>query len=69
MQILLLWVFFGFIAAVALFRGIRAIQSYGAAGISDRVSLPTKIAGAVIIVIALGLFAATHLGFIPNHAP
>jgi hypothetical protein len=29
----------------------------------------TVVGAAIIILVAFGLFAATQLGFIPNHAP
>lgn len=66
---MLLWSFFIVIAGLAIFNGLRALRRYGVRGVWGEASRPTIIAAVIIILVAWGLFAATQLGFIPNHAP
>jgi hypothetical protein len=52
--------------AATFFALRRVLRSRG----DDRAySRVTVIGAAIIILVAFGLFAATQLGFIPNHAP
>jgi Na+-driven multidrug efflux pump len=52
--------------AATFFALRRVLRSRG----DDRTySRVTVIGAAIIILVAFGLFAATQLGFIPNHAP
>lgn len=69
MQMFFLWAFFTVLAAFGVLRGLGALQRDGVAGIRSRTSRSTRVLAAVVIAIAWGLFAATQLGFIPNHAP
>ena len=55
-------------AAVAAFYKTRARLRGEDLG-NRKVRVATAVAAAVIIALAWGLFAATQLGFIPNHAP
>jgi uncharacterized membrane protein len=51
----------------AVFFGLSAIlRRHGDERLYNRVTI---VVAAIVIVTAWGLFAATQLGFIPNHAP
>lgn len=53
----------------AILAMVRSFSSEGMYIAGERVSRPTILLAATIIMIAFGLLAATQLGFIPNHAP
>lgn len=65
----ILWVVLIVLAALGIFRGVLAVRNGGTTGIWGRINRPTIMVAAIIIAIAWGLFAATQLGFIPDHAP
>jgi predicted PurR-regulated permease PerM len=52
--------------AATFFALRRVLRSRGGDRAYSRVIV---IGAAIIILVAFGLFAATQLGFIPNHAP
>jgi hypothetical protein len=61
---LTVWIILIAVAAVSIFRGMRAVRSGELQFTSVRVVL-----AALIIIVAWGFFAAAQLGFILNHAP
>jgi hypothetical protein len=54
------------IAVLAIFRGVLAVRN---GSVPSKVNRTTVILAAVSIAVAWALFAATQLGFIPDHAP
>jgi hypothetical protein len=67
-MMLVVWSLLVALAAFGVFRGISAVRTRGMTVVT-RANRVTVVFAAIVIIIAWGLFAATQLGFIPNHAP
>jgi hypothetical protein len=65
----IVWAFFLAFTVFGLFRVLSAVRRGGMTVGGTPVSNVTVVLAAATIVIAWALFAATLLGFIPNHAP
>lgn len=62
------WALIIALAVFGVFRGLNALRS-GGVTVATRANRMTVVFAAIVIIIAFGLFAATQLGFIPDHAP